>query len=363
MLRVCLSLLAAAALPAADPWNDLAAWFRPPAEFANDLGDHASPLKFKDGREVTTEAQWRQRREEILADWHGLMGAWPPVLAKPALEVLETQRRENFTQHRIRLQIAAQQTGEGYLLIPEGAGPFPAVFVPFYDPETSAGLNDKPFRDFARQLTRRGFVTLCIGSPGGDARKPVLSPEAKCQPLSYLGYVSANAWQALAQRPEVRADRIGICGHSYGGKWAMFAACLWEKFDCGVWSDPGIVFDETRQSINYQEPWYLGFDPQVTRKPGLVTPENPRTGAYRELIARGHDLVELQALMAPRPFLVSGGAEDPPKRWVPLNHVRAVNRLLGQEQRVAMTNRPDHSPNAESNEVIYQFLEAWLKRP
>lgn len=363
MLRACFFLLAAAALPAADPWTAIASAFQPPAELAGNLGDHASPLKFKDGRTVANAAEWRQRREEILADWHGLMGAWPPVLAKPALEVLATTRRASFTQHRIRLQIAAQQTGEGYLLIPDGQGPFPAVFVPFYDPETSAGLNDKPFRDFAHQLARRGFVALCIGSPGGDARKPVLSPEAKCQPLSYLGYVSANAWQALAQRPEVRADRIGIVGHSYGGKWAMFGACLWEKFDCGVWSDPGIVFDETRQSINYQEPWYLGYDPQVTRKPGLVTPDNPRTGAYRELIARGHDLVELQSLMAPRPFLVSGGAEDPPKRWTALNHLRAVNRLLGQEHRVAMTNRPDHSPNAESNEVIYQFLEAWLKRP
>ncbi len=363
MLRACFFLLAAAALPAAEPWKAIASAFQPPAELAGDLGDHASPLKFKDGRTVDNAVEWRQRREEILADWHGLMGAWPPVLAKPALEVLASTRRESFTQHHIRLQIAAQQTGEGYLLIPDGQGPFPAVFVPFYDPETSAGLNDKPFRDFAHQLARRGFVALCIGSPGGDARKPVLSPEAKCQPLSYLGYVSANAWQALAQRPEVRADRIGIVGHSYGGKWAMFGACLWEKFDCGVWSDPGIVFDETRQSINYQEPWYLGYDPKVTRKPGLVTPANPRTGAYKELIARGHDLVELQALMAPRPFLVSGGAEDPPKRWTVLNHLRAVNRLLGQEARVAMTNRPDHSPNAESNEVIYQFLEAWLKRP
>lgn len=363
MLRAFFCLLAASALPAAEPWGAIADAFQPPAEWAEALGNYASPLKFRDGRPVTNADEWRQRREEILADWHDLMGAWPPVLAKPSVEVLATTRRETFTQHRIRLQTAARQTGEGYLLIPDGQGPFPAVFVPFYDPETSAGLSDKPHRDFARQLVRRGIVALCIGSPGGDARKPVLSPEARCQPLSYLAHVSANAWQALAQRPEVRADRIGIVGHSYGGKWAMFSACLWEKFDCGVWSDPGIVFDETRQSINYQEPWYLGFDPQVTRKPGLVTPDNPRTGAYRELIARGHDLVELQALMAPRPFLVSGGAEDPPKRWAALNHVRAVNRLLGHEERVAMTNRPEHSPDADSNAVICEFLESWLKRP
>ncbi len=69
---------------------------------------------------------------------------------------------------------------------------------------------------------------------------------------------------------EVDASRIGIVGHSYGGKWALFGSCLYDKFACAVWSDPGIVFEESRESINYQEPWYLGRDPKMTRKPGLV---------------------------------------------------------------------------------------------
>src|SRR5258708_9943229 len=65
--------------------------------------------------------------------------------------------------------------------------------------------------------------------------------------------------------------------------------------------------------------------------------------------------------MAPRPFLVSGGSEDPPERWKALNHAVAVNKLLGVENRVAMTNRKDHSPNAESNEILYLFFESVLK--
>jgi hypothetical protein len=223
-------------------------------------------------------------------------------------------------------------------------------------------LSEKPLRDFAWQLARRGFVTLSIGSPGGDARLPVLSTEAKCQPLSYLGYVSANMWQALASLPDVDSKRIGIVGHSYGGKWSLFGSCLFEKYACAVWSDPGIVFDETRGSINYQEPWYLGLDPSLTRKPGLVSAESPRTGAYKTLIEKGHNLQELHSLMAPRPFLVSGGAEDPPKRWAALNHSIAVNQLLGVKDRVAMTNREKHDPHEESNEQIYRFFEFWLKR-
>ncbi|MCR9117768.1 MAG: sialidase, partial [bacterium] len=112
---------------------------------------------------------------------------------------------------------------------------------------------------------------------------------------------------------------------------------------------------------NYWEPWYLGYHPRPWRKRGLITAENPVKGAYPELREAGRDLHELHALMAPRPFLVSGGAEDPPKRWQALNHSIAVNRLLGFENRVAMTNRPEHSPNEESNAVIYAFFEHVLK--
>ena len=156
--------------------------------------------------------------------------------------------------------------------------------------------------------------------------------------------------------------RIGVVGHSYGGKWAMFASCLYDKFACGVWSDPGIVFDEKRGNVNYWEPWYLGYEPKRERKPGIPTEKNPRTGAYKQLIESGHDLHELHALMAPRPFLVSGGSEDRPERWKALNHVVAVNNLLGRKDRVAMTNRKGHTPTEESNELIYLFFEQELKK-
>ena len=140
----------------------------------------------------------------------------------------------------------------------------------------------------------------------------------------------------------------------------MFASCLFDEFACAVWSDPGIVFD-TRPSVNYWEPWYLGYHPQPWRKRGLVTKENPAKGLYPKLLEQKRDLHELHVLMAPRPFLVSGGSEDPPARWRALNHSVQVNKLLGFEQRVGMTNRTEHSPNADSNEVVYHFFEHFLK--
>lgn len=77
---------------------------------------------------------------------------------------------------------------------------------------------------------------------------------------------------------------------------------------------------------------------------------------FRDAVAREQKQDSLHL----RRFLVSGGAEDPPKRWEALNHTIEVNRLLGHENRVAMTNRPDHAPNDDSNEVIYSFFEHCL---
>ncbi|MBI5693049.1 MAG: prolyl oligopeptidase family serine peptidase [Verrucomicrobia bacterium] len=372
-LGVATAAVVRAALP-----EELRAFFAPPAELAGQLGTYASPLKFFDGRPVASPADWPARRQEILRYWHTELGPWPELLQRPRLELAEKQDRDGVTQYRVEVEIVSGVTQHGYLLLPPArfAGRRPAVLVPFYAPEVSvdytgprplAGQAKRFFkdgrpvhRDFALQLARRGFVTLAIGTPGDDAYKPVLHG-VRCQPLSYYAYIAANCHTALAQRPEVDGSRIGVMGHSYGGKWAMFASCLYDKFAAAVWSDGGVVFDEKRGAVNYWEPWYLGLDPAVTRKPGLVTAANGRTGPYRRIFESGHDLHELHALMAPRPFLVSGGSEDGPARWVALNHAVAVNRFLGYEQRVAMTNRPAHSPTAESNEQAFRFLEHFLR--
>lgn len=348
----------ASGIPADDP---LARYFEPPAEYAGKLGDYQSMLKFDDGSPVKTADDWQKRRKEILASWHGMMGPWPPAVEKPTIEYLEKEQRDNFTQHHIRLQIAPDRTtDDAYLLIPEGKGPFPAVVVVFYDGLTGIGREAKgPFRDFAYQLAKRGFVTLSLGS--SPYTYYPTKETCKIQPLSFHAYVASNCRRALATLPQVDPQRIGITGHSYGGKWAMFASCLDDQFACAAWSDGGIVFDEKRPNVNYWEPWYLGFEQGKERKRGVLTPENPRYGPYKNMIATGRDLHELHTLMAPRPFLVSGGSEDPPERWIPLNHTVAVNNLLGAKRTVGMTNRPMHSPNAESNEQLYRFFELILR--
>jgi dienelactone hydrolase len=314
------------------------------------------------------------------------MGPWPPLIEKPEVEVVQTTVRDNITRQQLQIQIAlGGEKVDALLLLPRGESPQlkrPAVLVVYYDAETGVGLG-APLRDYAWQLAKRGFVTLSIGKPNARVdltitnkprTEPYLGPVGKpvrVQPLSALAYAAANAHTVLARRPDVRPDRIGVVGHSFGGKWAMFASCLYDKFACAVWSDPGIVFDERDRrkenpsgSVNYWDVWYLGFESGAIADPKNAGPfrklpseGRERTGAYKALVEGGHDLVELHALMAPRPFLVSGGTADPPERWSALNHSIAVNKLLGYERCVGMTSRDGHSPTEDSNEQIYSFFE------
>lgn len=371
------------------PPTELAEFFAPPEKYRSDFGEFRSPLLFADGTRVQGVADWKRRREEILSTWHKIMGPWPGLIEKPRVETVNTTHRGNITQQQLRIEIGlGGEMVDALLLLPdreERARKRPAVVVVYYDAETGVGLG-APLRDYAWQLAKRGFITLSVGKPNAQIdvtttnkprTEPYLGPVGKpvrVQPLSALAYAAANAHTVLAQRSDVQPDRIGVVGHSFGGKWAMFASCLYDKFACAVWSDPGIVFDERDRrkqnpsgSVNYWDVWYLGFEPG-----GLADPKNAgpfrklpsegqtRTGAYQALVEGGHDLVELHALMAPRPFLVSAGTADLPERWPALNHAIAINKLLGYENRVAMTTREAHSPTEEANEQVYRFFEWYL---
>ncbi len=359
---------------AAAAWEKLAPHFRTPEKYAGDFGPWPSPLVKVDGTQVTSKAEWPARRAEIEASWRKMLGPTPPLLAHPKVKYLAERKRGEITEHHVHVEIApGDRFTDAYLLVPPGTGPFPAVLVTFYEPLTSAGLHEqgRNTHDFGWQLAQRGFVTLSIGTPGMIEEpdrnvRSLLPAEGErygCQPLAFLAMVAANANTALRQLPNVDQDKIGVVGLSYGGKWAMFASLLDERFACAVWSDPGIVWGEDNSNINYYEPWYLGYDPATTRPSGPPNAERPRSGLYKQLYeARPQrDLVELHALMAPRPVLVSGGTEDGLDRWRALNHLQAVNELLGKPHRVGLTSRPTHVPTPEALEQTLLFFEYFLQ--
>lgn len=393
-LTVALAILASVTIAAAADdapttaaWDNLSPHFEPPKDLAADFGGYESPLSKPEGGEVTSAAEWPARRLQILRKWRMRLGDWPPPLEKPELRIVKSEHRENFTQHQVVVQVGPIPTrsvpfaekdkpleSHGYLLVPDGEGPFPAVFVPFYEPLTSAGLKPdlKGHHDYGYQLAKRGYLTLSIGTPGGneagsDTREALvrLGRNYGCQPLGFLAYVAANCHTLLAQREDVDPKRIGLVGLSYGGKWSMFGSLLDERYACAVWGDPGIDFDESNSNINYYEPWYIGYDlnreMNKQRPRGKPDETKPRTGLYKEMIDRKQNLVDFQALMAPRPVLVSGGTEDKVERWKALNHLIKLNKILGHEKRVGLTLRATHVPDELAAEQTYQFFDVFLK--
>ena len=336
----------------------------PPYE--DDFGHYRSPLEFEDNRRVTTVREWLERRGEILDVWKRELGQWPELLPAPRVDYSpdKDELRGDVLQQPVEVQITRDdRTARGYLLTPQGIqGPVPAAIVVYYEPETSIGRG-LPHRDFAIALARRGFVTLAVGMGIDNVYYPSRQ-EPLMQPLYYLSYITSNLFNAVAALPQVDDSRIAVVGHSYGAKWAMFASIFDDRFATAVWSDAGIVFDETKINVNYWEPWYLGLDPDQERRTLTIpTAANPAYGAYAKLRENGNDLTELLGLMAPRPFLVSGGSEDRVWRWQALNHANEVYRLLGFENLTGLTRRLGHSPTPESNEQIYAFLTHVLMRP
>src|SRR5687768_2805644 len=109
-----------------DLWRTLEPYTQPPAEFAQDLGPYRSPLVFADGSSVKTPADWARRREEILALWHRRLGEWPPLVERPDVKRLETVARDGHTEHHVHVQVSSDgHVADGYLLVPDGDGPFP----------------------------------------------------------------------------------------------------------------------------------------------------------------------------------------------------------------------------------------------
>jgi hypothetical protein len=86
-------------------WKKLEPFAQPPAEFAGKLGTYRSPLKFADGSVVKSAADWPRRREEIRTTWHKRLGAWPPLVEKPAIKKLAKIERDATPSTKLRCKL------------------------------------------------------------------------------------------------------------------------------------------------------------------------------------------------------------------------------------------------------------------
>jgi len=116
---------------------------------------------------------------------------------------------------------SGDETATGFLVAPEGKGPFPAVIVI----QEWWGLDDW-IKDQGRALAREGYVALAPDLYRGK----VTSKQEEAHQLMMgtprdraLRDLKA-AFATLAGRPDVRKDRIGVIGWCMGGMYALALA-------------------------------------------------------------------------------------------------------------------------------------------
>ncbi|MBL8113561.1 MAG: dienelactone hydrolase family protein [Acidobacteria bacterium] len=113
---------------------------------------------------------------------------------------------------------SGEEKAMGFLVTPEGKGPFAAVIVI----QEWWGLNDW-VKDQARALAKEGYVALAVDLYRG---KVTANPDEAHQYMSGLSQDQAvrdlkSAFATLAARPDVKKDRIGSVGWCLGGRYSL----------------------------------------------------------------------------------------------------------------------------------------------
>ncbi len=344
--RVCRS--ATAKVAGVSKAND-AQWFapynQPPSEFANATGG-LSPLAVGANAD-----EWRREAARLRKKWLALLGAPAVPPPAPAMRVVETFHEPAYTGTLGFLQVEQDFAEKIFLMRPPNSGnrPLPVVIVPFYDVDAAAGANlggrrwtPPGVRSYAYLAVQRGYMAVAIrwfGESYGESYSEAVANlrlrHPTCTGMGKWLWDAQRLVDYLYSRADVDRSRIGIMGHSLGGKLALYAAAMESRITVAVASEPGIGFSHS----NYDDFWYLGD--ALKRAPA------------------GTDQHELLALVAPRPFLLIGGdSADGERSWHYINAARPVYELLAAPHRIGYLNH--HSGHSPTPDAVRQALD-WLQ--
>lgn len=211
---------------------------------------------------------------------------------------------EGYRAARLRLATGRGEALDGYLALPAGAGPHPALlYVHAHGNRHDIGarelLEGRPalLSPLGPVLARAGFALLCIDLPCFGSRAATAEGAAAKARLWQGGTLAgdmlgdlAAAYDLLAAHPEVDAARIGLFGLSMGATLATWLAA----------TDP-------RPRALAQ---ILAFADLATL---VASGAHDLHGPYLTVpgLLRRTSTGRIAGLVAPRPQLVATGALDP----------------------------------------------------
>ena len=293
------------------------------------------PLRFLDGRPVTSPDDWTSRRQEIhkLFEQYAL-GTFPPHPKLDRAVQLDETQHPGYRIRHVRLEFGPQSKGtmRVELFIPDGDGPFPVFMGATWT------------RPWAQQALRRNYLcAIYSGSDGQDDADALaaLYPEYDFALLPRRAWAGTMVLDYLETLKQADMRHVGATGHSRDGKQAIIQAGLDDRLAAVIVSSSG-VGGSLPYRLAGERGMGEGLETTTSRFPTWFHPRL-RFFAGREdrLPVDGNLLV---ALVAPRACLIAYGindaVSDPRSDEQSYLSALKVYRLLGHPERLALYHRP-----------------------
>ncbi|MDL4817161.1 dienelactone hydrolase family protein [Actinomadura opuntiae] len=209
----------------------------------------------------------------------------------------------------------------GYLAVPEGEGPWPAVVIVF---EALGATED--MRAQADRFAARGYLALLPDLYDGEpwlrcVRKAMLQMRAGRGP-AYDAVEAARAW--LTARDDCTGD-VGVCGFCMGGGFALVAAAKYDFAAAAV--NYGILPKRPEEALRGACPIVASYGAEDRTLRGaaakldriLTAADVPHD--VKEYTGSGHSFLtdtEMPGLLGPVMKIVLGmgkGRENAPDAW------------------------------------------------
>ena len=238
--------------------------------------------------------------------------------------------------------------------------PVPCVVTPFYFPEAMLGFNpetgilEERFIKVAMMLhlVRRGYAVATADSyhltyirtdrgrsdftRWKEAATALNSDHPNWCGVGKLIADTQLMIDVMAADKRVDENRIGIAGHSLGGKMAFYTGCLDERIKVILASDFGIGWDQT----NWRDIWYWG----------------DKVDKFK---AEGIEHSTLLASAAPKPMMLLAGLYDNDESWEIMQ--RAKGYEAHPENLAIINHATGHRPPADVLNKGYDFIDKYLK--
>ena len=296
--------------------------------------------------------------------------------------VIAEQDRGSYVARKIVLNITADSRVLGYLLVPKGKGPFPAVLLlhdhgakfdigkekmvePFADSlrhmQSASEWVDKNYvgRFVGDELAKRGYVCFATDAlnwsdrgGGGYEGQQAIASNLSNMGMSYAGLIAwedINAADFLSTRPQVDSTKVIALGFSMGSFRAWQLAALSDRITGSV----SICWFATRTGL-------LVPGGNLTRGQSSFTTTHPGLANYL-------DYADVAGIACPKPMLFFNGEQDKLFPAASVKEGYAKLHTIWDSQKagdklVTKFWNTGHIFNREMQDEVFQWLDTVCKK-